>query len=168
FWVQDPFIKDPASTGGKLFINLGNISEDILKDGRRFYENGLPTPTIPSVVDKSIWGRIPINPIQITQAFSNDPNDRPFQDVGLDGESDDSERVQRSAYLNDIATNFGTNSALYQKASADPSNDDYKWYRDQSYDAAGTGILGRYKDYNNSQGNSPIYTGTSKFSPAST
>ncbi len=168
FWVQDPFIKDPTSTGGKLFINLGNISEDILKDGRRFYENGLPTPTIPAIVDSTIWGVTPVNPIQITQAFSNDPNDRVYQDVGFDGLGDNGERTKRSAYLNDIATNFGAASELYQEASADPSNDDYKWYRDASYDAAGTGILGRYKEYNNPQGNSPIYTGTSQFSPAAT
>lgn len=168
FWVQDPFIKNPTSTGGKLYINLGNISEDILKDGRRFYENGLPTPTIPAIVDRSIWAKTPVNPIQITQAFSNDPNDRPYQDVGFDGLADDSERVQRSAYLNDIATNFGTASTFYQLASADPGNDNYVWYRDPSYDAAGTGILGRYKDYDNSQGNSPIYTGNSQFSSAAT
>lgn len=168
FWIQDPFIKNPASTGGKLLIDLGNISEDILKDGRRFYENGLPTPTIPSIVQNSTWGRQPINPIQITQAFSNDPNDRAFQDVGLDGLSDDSERVKRSQYLTDIANNFGATSVFYQKASADPSNDDYVWYRDGSYDASQTGILGRYKNYNNPQGNSPIYTGTSTFSPAAT
>jgi len=168
FWVQDPFIKDPASNGGKLYIDLGNISEDILKDGRRFYENGLPTPTIPALVDKSIWANTPVNPIQITQAFSNEPDDRIYQDVGFDGMGDTAEKTQRSAYLNNIASNFGTGSTLYQEASADPSNDDYKWYRDGSYDATHTGILGRYKDYNNPQGNSPISTGNSPFSPAAT
>jgi cell surface protein SprA len=168
FWLQDPFIKNPGSTGGKLYIDLGNISEDILKDGRRFYENGLPSPNIPAVTENSVWGRTPVNPIQITQAFSNDPADRPYQDVGFDGLDDDSEKVRRSAYLNDIATNFGAASKFYQEASADPSNDNYIWYRDASYDAAGTGILGRYKDYNNPQGNSPISTGNSPFSPAAT
>lgn len=168
FWIQDPFIKDPTSTGGKLFIDLGNVSEDILKDGRRFYENGLPTPTTPSIVQNSVWGRQPANPIQITQAFSNDASERPYQDVGFDGLGDDSERVERSQYLADIASNFGVSSNLYKQASADPSNDDYVWYRDASYDAAKTGILGRYKNYNNPQGNSPVYTGTSIFSPAAT
>ena len=168
FWMQDPFIKNPASTGGKLYINLGDISEDILKDGRRFYENGLPTPNIPSITDTSVWGRSPVNPIQLTQAFSNDPNDRPYQDLGFDGLNDDTERIQRSTYLSDIAANFGTASKFYQQANADPSNDDYKWYRDASFDASGTGILGRYKNYNNPQGNSPVATGNSPFSPAAT
>ncbi|WP_225975470.1 T9SS outer membrane translocon Sov/SprA [Panacibacter ginsenosidivorans] len=170
FWTQNPFIKNPNSSGGKLFINLGNISEDVLKDGLRFYENGLNTPTQPAAVDNksSVWGTVPVNPIQITQAFSNDPADRPYQDVGFDGNDDDSEKIKQAQYLNDLATNFGTGSAVYQNALKDPSHDDYRWYRDPSYDAAGTGILGRYKDHNNPQGNSPIATGNSQFSPAVT
>ena len=168
FWMQDPFIKNRTSTGGKLYINLGDISEDILKDGRRFYENGLPTPNIPAITQTSVWGRSPINPIQLTQAFSNDPSDRAYQDLGFDGLNDDTERIQRTTYLKDIATNFGATSRLYQQANADPASDDYKWYRDASFDAPGTGILGRYKNYNNPQGNSPIANGNSQFSPAAT
>lgn len=168
FWVQDPFIKNTASSGGKLVINLGNISEDILKDGRRFYENGLSTPTQPATVDTTVWGRTPVNPIQVTNAFSNDPADRPYQDVGFDGLTDDSEKVVRSQYLNQIATNFGTTSPLYQRASADPSNDDYVWYRDPRFDAANAGIQQRYKNFNNPQGNSPVATNASEFSPAAT
>ncbi len=170
FWVQDPFLKNPNSSGGKLFIDLGNISEDVLKDGLRFYENGLNTPTQPAAVDNtnSKWGRVPVNPIQITQAFSNDPADRPYQDLGFDGESDDSEKIKQAQYLSQLGATFGTSSPVYQKAVQDPSHDDYKWYRDPSYDAAGAGILGRYKDYNNPQGNSPVATGNSEFSPAAT
>jgi len=169
FWAQNPFIKNPASTGGKLYIDLGSVSEDILKDGRRFYENGLNTPNQPAAVDNSsVWGTTPVNPFQLTQAFSNDPADRPYQDVGFDGLNDDSERIKRSIYLNDLANNFGTASLVYQSANADPSHDDYKWYRDPSYDKSSAGILQRYKDYNNPQGNSPVSTATSQFSPAAT
>ena len=85
FWVQDPFILKPASTGGKLYFNLGNISEDVLRDGKRFYENGLPSPNLPAPTEESNWARVPRNPIQVTNAFSNDPNDRAFQDIGFDG-----------------------------------------------------------------------------------
>jgi len=169
FWVQDPFIKNPTSNGGKLYINLGNISEDILKDGKRFYENGLNTPTSPAAVDSSnTWGKTPVNPIQITQAFSNDPNDRQYQDVGFDGLDNESELRKRSAYINRIRNNFGATSALYQRAIKDPSNDDYTWYRDPSFDASGVGILGRYKNNNNPQGNSPTASTNSQFSPAAT
>ena len=87
FWLQDPFMNKPASTGGQLYFNLGNISEDVLRDGKRAYENGLPTTKNPAIpVDtNTVWGRVPSNPIQVTNAFSNDPDDRPYQDVGYDG-----------------------------------------------------------------------------------
>lgn len=169
FWVQDPFIKNQTSTGGKLRINLGNISEDILKDGKRFYENGLNTPTSPAAVDSSnTWGKTPVNPIQVTQAFSNNVDDRAYQDVGYDGLDNEGEKRKRAAYLNRIAANFGTNSTLYRKAIQDPSNDDYAWYRDPAFDASNTGILGRYKSFNNPQGNSPVASTSSQFSSAAT
>jgi cell surface protein SprA len=168
--VQDPYLFKTTLSPGKLRINLGNVSEDILKDGRRFYENGLATPQVPAAVDKtSKWGTTPLNPIQLTQAFSNDVNDRPYQDVGLDGLVDSAEVSKRQAdYLNPLAANFGTASPLYRKAINDPSNDNYVWYRDGGYDAAATGILGRYKNFNNPQGNSPVASTSSQFSSAAT
>ncbi len=161
FWVQDPFIKSPASKG-KLVLNLGNLSEDILRDGRRFYENGMPTPTIPAQIDSSVWGKVPINPIQVTNAFSNNAEDRKFQDVGLDGMNDEEEKVKRSSVIGQIS-----NLVVSQQFIKDPSADNYVWYRDAQYDAANAGILSRYKYFNNPQGNSAI-AGTSQFSSAST
>jgi cell surface protein SprA len=174
-WVQDPFINTPKnpnasqSTGGKFYINLGNISEDVLKDSRRFYENGLPTPNAPSQVDNSIWGRVPRNPIQVTNAFSNDPDDRQFQDVGFDGLANDSEVVRRRTdYLDLLRTNFGATSKIYLDALNDPSTDDYHYYRGDDLDGQNLGILGRYKRYNNPQGNSPVADNGSEFSSAAT
>jgi cell surface protein SprA len=165
FWIQDPFIKNPnLAATGKLFLNFGNVSEDILKDGKRFYENGLRTPNSPAAEDTSTWGKMPLNPIQITQAFSNDPNDRPFQDVGFDGMGDDSERVQKQYYINRLPVG----SAIRARAQNDPSNDNYRWFRDAFYDNAGIGILGRYKNYNNPQGNSPVASTSSDLSSAAT
>ena len=161
FWVQDPFIKSPASKG-KLVLNLGNVSEDILRDGRRFYENGMPTPTIPAQIDSSIWGKVPVNPIQVTNAFSNNADDRKFQDVGLDGMNDEEERAKRTDVISQI-----TNPIIAQQFTKDPSADNYVWYRDAQYDASNTGILGRYKYFNNPQGNSAL-AGSSQFSSAST
>ncbi|MEO7263459.1 MAG: cell surface protein SprA, partial [Ferruginibacter sp.] len=171
FWVQDPFINHPdnpnasSSTGGKLYFDLGNISEDILKDGRRFYENGLPTPNAPSPVDSTVWGRVPRNPIQVTNAFSNLPEDRIFQDVGFDGLSDSGEVTKRRAYLSELAANFGTSSRAYQEALKDPSADNYKHYRDASF-GLNDGIS-RYKHFNGPDGNSPISDG-GEFSTAAT
>ncbi len=174
-WVQDPFISTEdrpnasQSTGGKFYINLGNVSEDVLKDSRRFYENGLPTPKLPAQVDTSIWGVVPRNPIQVTNAFSNDPTDRPYQDVGFDGLTDSSERVfRRIDYLNVLAANFGSGSKIYQDALADPSSDNYQYYRGDNLDAEKADILERYKKFNNPQGNSPIADNNSKFSSAAT
>lgn len=166
FWVQDPFINTSA-TAGKLYINLGNVSEDILKDGRRFYENGLPTPNIPAPVDTTAWSKVPINPIQVTQSFSTDPNDRPFQDVGLDGFDDNGERIFFNPFLQQLAAVLGPSSPAYLKALSDPAHDNYVWYRDGRYDAGSTGILGRYKHHNNPQGNSPI-AGNSGYAEAAT
>lgn len=168
FWMQDPYIlpQYQNSNGGKLYFNLGNISEDVLKDGRRFYENGLNTPNAPAPIDNTVWGRVPRNPIQVTNAFSNNPQDRPYQDVGFDGISDTAEANAHIDFINSLAANFGTTSPIYQKAIVDPSADNYKNYRDGSF-SANAGILARYKNFNSPDGNSPINTG-GEFSSAST
>ncbi len=169
FWMQDPFLRQPNSSGGELYFNLGNISEDVLRDGRRFFENGLPTPNIQAGVDSTTdWGRVPSNPIQVTTAFSNDPSDRPFQDVGFDGLDDDGERRKFNNYLSQLAAITGTGSAAYQAALNDPANDNFKNYRDAAYDAEKADILARYKAINNPHGNSPIADNNSSITTAFT
>ena len=168
FWMQDPFILNQASTGGDLYFNLGNISEDVLRDGRRLYENGLRTPTNNAPVDNSAWGRVPANPIQVTNAFSNDPNDRPYQDVGFDGLQDSVEISHFDDYLTNIRNNHGAGSPIYQRALLDPSNDNFRGYRDGFYDQRSAGILERYKEINNPHGNSPIATADDEFTNAFT
>lgn len=169
FWVQDPFINKPNSNGGELYFNLGNISEDVLKDGKRLYENGLPTPSQPNnLVDTTVWGVVPRNPIQVTNAFSNDPADRPYQDVGFDGLTDSSEQTQFRPYLNQIASEFGANSSIYQKALSDPSADNFKGYRDGLYDKVNAGVLQRYRDINNPHGNSPVANSSDQYTNAFT
>ncbi|MFI5133064.1 MAG: cell surface protein SprA [Chitinophagales bacterium] len=164
FWLQDPYILNPGSQGGQLYFNLGNVSEDVLRDGKRMYENGLPTPTIPAPVDtNTVWGKVPANPQQVTNAFSNDPNDRKYQDVGFDGLTDDEEKTKFNSYLSSLQTNFGTGSPIYQKAINDPSADNFIPYRDASYDQQNAGILARYKQINNPQGNSPVADNNSQF-----
>jgi cell surface protein SprA len=164
-WVQDPFILNPTSTGGQMYFNLGNISEDILKDGRRFYENGLSTTQTPAREDFSNWARVPRNPIQIAQAFSNIVEERPQQDVGLDGRADSAEVRVFSSFLSQYQTNIG-GGAAYQALLADPSTDNYKHFRVDQPDNAT--ILNRYKDYNNPQGNSPVANNDIQYTSAST
>jgi cell surface protein SprA len=164
-WVQDPFILNPTSTGGQMYFNLGNISEDILKDGRRFYENGLSTTQTPAREDFSNWARVPRNPIQIAQAFSNIVEERPQQDVGLDGRADSAEVRVFSSFLSQYQTNIG-GGAAYQALLADPSTDNYKHFRVGQPDNAS--ILSRYKDYNNPQGNSPVASNDVQYTSAAT
>ncbi|HSK13017.1 MAG TPA: cell surface protein SprA, partial [Phnomibacter sp.] len=166
FWLQDPFLRNAQfpngytnPAGGELYINLGNVSEDILRDGRRFYENGLPSPSQPNLaVDTStVWGKAPINPIQIANAFSNNPEDRPFQDVGFDGLNDDEERAKRiTDFLNPLQNVLPPGSPALAEAQNDPSNDNFVNYRNTAYDAINAGILTRYKKFNGPQGNSPV------------
>ncbi len=168
FWLLDPFTNRQNSTGGELYFNIGNISEDILRDGKRQYENGLPTPAQPTIpVDETAWAKVPRNPIQVTNAFSNDPADRPFQDVGYDGSPDTAERRKFAPYLTQLGATVGTNSPAYQAAVNDPSADNFRGYRDASFSAA-NGILQRYKNINNPHGNSPVATEADEFTNAFT
>ncbi len=166
FWLQDPFIRNTSNpTGGQLYFNLGNISEDIVRDGKRQYENGLPTPTNTAPIDNNtVWGRVPANPLQVTNAFSNVATDRELQDVGYDGLQDADEKTKFAPYLTSLATIHGTSSLVYQRALQDPSADNFKPYRDASFDQAPvTGILQRYKNINNPHGNSPISENNTQF-----
>src|SRR5574344_1038631 len=168
FWVMDPFLDpetgehDDTRTGGKLCIDLGDISEDILRDGRKFFENGLPTGTSAEAfaanpVDTTIWGRVP-KMQSIVNAFDNDETVRKYQDVGYDGLGStlglSDEQSFFADYVQSIAVLYGTGSAAYQNASTDPSGDNFRNYRNSYYDQNDVKVTDRYKYYNNPEGNS--------------
>jgi len=158
FWMMDPFVYNPHSTGGKLYFNLGNISEDILKDGLKSFENGNGSPTDTTWYAETIWGRVPKIP-QITLTFDNDYQKRLYQDIGYDGLNNEYERSFFSSYLNDLQSRL--NNDAWQKLNNDPSNDDYAYYLDSRYDNVQATIPDRYKSYNGTEGNSqpPELTG---------
>ena len=161
FWLMDPFAEEEyANNPGKLYINLGDISEDILRDGRKFYENGLPTSEEVVNVDTTIWGRVPTMQ-DLVGTFSNLSDARQYQDVGFDGLRDDDERsFFEETYLNVIRAQFGEGSTAYANAYNDPSGDNFHYFRSTEWDRDDihTSILGRYKDYNGQEGNSPSDT----------
>ena len=98
FWIMDPFVENPDHSGGDLYINLGNISEDILRDSRKSFENGLPGSPVAKNVDTTAWGRVPT--VQaVVHAFDNAPESRFYQDVGLDGLKDQDEQTFFADYL---------------------------------------------------------------------
>jgi cell surface protein SprA len=160
FWLMDPFNEDnpDPNTSGELYINIGDISEDILKDGRKAFENGLPTtdtPGDPNVLDSTAWGVVP-NIQQLVNAFDNNPASRPFQDVGLDGLTNTNEISFFSPYLNRIDSALGAGSAAKAQAVADPSADDFAYFRDPEFDNQQLDILKRYKNYGGLEGNSSV------------
>lgn len=166
FWLMDPYIySNPDNIkGGELCFNLGNISEDILKDSRKAFEHGLPTTDEVKLVDTTEWGRVPSTQT-IVNSFDNNDASRQYQDVGLDGLGDEDEINFFSAtgqhnYLDTIALMFGSGSQAYRKASIDPSNDNFKFWKEEEYDDP-TSILERYKHFNGLEGNSPSNSETS-------
>ena len=157
FWLMDPFVNDTTNTykGGNLYINLGDVSEDILKDGKKFFENGMPANGDTTLTERTVWGRVPTQQSTVL-AFSSDKNSRRYQDVGFNGLHTDDERdfgVYKE-YLNQIETLFGTNSDFYQKVWKDPAGDNYHYYRGTDYDNDSLPILLRYKYFNGTEGNS--------------
>jgi cell surface protein SprA len=150
-WMLDPFIYNKNSQGGDLYFNLGNISEDILKDGRKALENGLAPDGNPAKTDQTVWGRVPkLQPV--IQAFDNNPTARQFQDVGIDGLSSTDERQQFSSFLTQAKGILSPQAA--SELEADPASDDFQYYRGSNLDQANAGILQRYLKYNNTEGNS--------------
>ncbi len=163
FWVLDPFNEDAENVnpnaqhnGGDLYFNLGNVSEDILPDSRKSFENGLPPTGIAlgNDVDTTIWARVSTQQV-VVNAFDNDPASRLNQDVGIDGWNNVQERLAYQNYVNWVQNNPTLSATAKAKMISDPSNDDYNFYRDDDYDLAKLNILERYKKYNGMEGNSP-------------
>ncbi len=154
FWMMDPFHGDYAFPNdkdrGALYFNLGNISEDVQRDGFKVIENGLPTSNVADLSNDTLsnWGRVTLGQ-QIVNGFDNDPNNRVLQDVGLDGLADAQERQFFANYVQAA-------SAIAPQAAAgieaDPSNDNFLGYRNE----APGNILERYKFFNGLEGNSKV------------
>ncbi len=132
FWILDPYVDGVTKSPGELVLNFGNISEDILKDGRKQYENGLPGIDSNDLTRPTSWGRVPQTQA-LVYAFDANENNRGLQDIGFDGLDDTQE------------------ATIYSNEGDDPALDNYQYYLNRS----GT-IIERYKDFNNPDGNSPV------------
>ena len=168
FWMMDPFIYadgdergnisnnptvNSAPSGGYLYLNLGDVSEDILKDGKKFFENGLPIDGDASKVEQTVWGRVP-KERSLVYAFDNSTGTRRMQDVGLNGLSIEDERAYPTYmdYLNAIQSVVSGDA--FQTFWDSPAADKYHYFRGSDYDAEEKSILERYKYINNTEGNS--------------
>ncbi len=160
FGCWDPFNEDATeggttnTGGGDLYFNLGNVSEDVLPDSRKSFENGLPTSNTfdPKDYDTTDWAVVS-NEQVIVNAFDNDTESRRFQDVGLDGFGDAAEANYFQNFVNWV-NNSGLSPQAKNKLLNDPSSDNYNYYRDDDSDEAEHDIVRRYKYYNNMEGNS--------------
>ncbi len=180
FWMMSPYLdKTGADAGnpdaangdmdGYIYFNLGNISEDIMPDSRKFFENGLPGPnTTGRRAANTNWGRVPLTQ-QITTQFDTDPENRAAQDVGLDGLSDVAERVKFKPFLDAInnPTTGITDPDIRASIFNDPSNDDFVHFRYGEDFNNNTPLLERYDRFFGTEGNTPILQGE-QTSPAST
>jgi cell surface protein SprA len=152
FWMLDPFIYKPNSKGGDLKINLGNVSEDILKDGQKSLENALPVNGDTSQVVQTVWGKVS-NVQTVVNSFADDPTTRALQDVGLDGLNDAGEQTKFAPIIKQVQGKLNPDAANVFKS--DPSSDDYQYYQGPALDRVNAGILQRYSMYNGTEGNSP-------------
>ncbi|MEE9350290.1 MAG: cell surface protein SprA [Flavobacteriaceae bacterium] len=181
FWLMDPFenysmteqegapaIVNPADFEGELYFNLGNISEDVLHDDRKMFENGLPAdgnqietlgPT-QNVDAQGGYSSIPLTQA-LLNAFTENDGERPNQDLGFDGISDSKELDRFSAF----ATH--PNVAGLNSVQNDPGSDNYEFYRSTNLDNSNASILTRYKNYNRTQGNSPTLNNSPENYPTS-
>lgn len=158
FWLLDPFIYsrqngDASSYGGDMYIDLGEVSEDVLHDGKKFYESGMPVDGTSSF-STTQWGKIPVQATQ-TYAFATTAGSREKQDVGFNGLTDEEERSFNGyTDFNNFVTTL-TNDSIRNAWTNDPANDDYHYFRGSDLDDRRASILERYKRINNPQGNSP-------------
>ena len=158
FWMLDPFIYsrrdgNASDFGGDFYLNLGEVSEDILRDGKKFYESGMSVDGSNSFV-KTQWGKIPTQ-ATVTYSFASAKGARALQDVGFNGLNDQEEQTFET-YQTFLKTIEGKISkAAYDSIWADPAGDNYHYFRGSDLDRMEAPILLRYKYINNPQGNSP-------------
>ena len=158
FWMLDPFIYSreegkASEYGGDLYFNLGEVSEDVLHDGKKFYESGMPVDGSTNWTETQ-WGRIP-NQATVTYAFATTKGSRALQDVGLNGLNDEQELAfaPYKSYLDEVQSKVS--AQVWDSIQADPAADDYHYFRGTDYDQMQASIIRRYKYINNPQGNSP-------------
>ncbi|MDE5647783.1 MAG: cell surface protein SprA, partial [Muribaculaceae bacterium] len=162
FWVMSPFLdpENPNTEGGDLYINFGEVSEDILKDGMKSYENGIAADGSEAYITETVWGRVSTQP-SVTYSFDNATTSRESQDVGLDGLKNDEEFVfpTYAEYVEELRRRLPAHTIARledDEASPlnDPAGDNYHFFLGRDYDEQRLSILERYKRYNGVEGNS--------------
>jgi len=162
FWLMDPMLTNPEGYDGELYINLGDVSEDILRDGKKAFEHGLPVSAADQGrVDSTVWGYVPKTTSTVV-AFSNEPGSRALQDVGLNGLNSEQEKNWPAYKQYLIELEHRVSPDVWNRWESDrfsprndPAGDDFHYYRGSDFDREEVPILERYKHYNGTEGNSP-------------
>ena len=180
FWLMDPFLQSasgnnvvedgifnqPNVTGGEMIFNLGNVSEDVMRDRKMAFENGLPSDgdKTSSTVTENNWGFV-TNAQYINNNFVNEPAARINQDVGLDGMNNEEELIKFQDEINQLPPTLSPQAI--DQIRADPSNDDFEYFLSERHDAADDKVLERYKNFNGVDQNSPdLSSNTLPYSPS--
>lgn len=167
FYMLSPFQARPNgvqnTSSGKLYINLGNVSEDVLRDSRNFFENGLATKDENQKVFTSAWGKVRQSTslsMLLTMIWR-----RGFGECWLGRP----EYCSRKRTLCRLSKN--NQRIPYQVLNAkamierDPSNDDFVHFRQFPDNAP---ILERYRYFNGQEGNSKPTESNASVQSAST
>ena len=182
FWLMNPFLDGEYgkiltdgknginnTTGGKLLLQLGSISEDVARDSKHAFENGLPADgNLAGAAASNEWGYV-TSQQYLTNAFDIEPASRTHQDVGLDGlpSTGQASEPSEASYFDQTFLNL-VNAGAREIVVNDVSADDYRHYFDPQYDAKNAKIVERYKDYNGMDGNSPITTASDDIARSAT
>lgn len=146
FWVQPVLPDGQDGTGqeqfyeGKIYLDLGIISEDIVPNVRLNTEDGLAT-VLKNLTEDDPDGDsrsyIPPSPPVPLGQFSN--SNRQLEDVGLDGAPNPGtpgaegrdEGTLFSDFIQTIKDSYGEGSEMALQVEQDPSNDDYVYYAER-------------------------------------
>nr|WP_255727742.1 cell surface protein SprA [Rhodohalobacter sulfatireducens] len=145
FWVQ-PVLSNGQMQGGaaieeydgKMYIDIGLITEDVVPNTKLNTEDGLALNPETLILDSQVNARsaIPANPPPPEGQFSN--ANRNLEDVGLDGmpNRDGANNLDEQTIFGDFVDQmreqFGSNSPEFREIVNDPSNDDYLFYGEQA------------------------------------
>lgn len=174
FWVQsilpdgrEPTPQDLLDYDGKIYIDVGIISEDVVPNYQINSEDGLANIKDNLVVDQVKRSYTPSTTTEMDGQFSNAT--RELEDVGLDGAPDQggidnkNEQTLFSDFLGEMRQSYGPQSEKYKEIAQDPSNDDYVYFGQDK--VAEKPLQERfYRMYGHQEGNTPANQGDKRAS----
>ncbi len=146
FWVQPllpggrrPTAEDLQDYDGKIYVDIGVVSEDVVPNRINNNEDGLVQR--PESIRRDQPGRSYVPGVSPNNDGQFSTETQHLEDVGLDGAPNTNagadeieeldginEQVLFSDFINYIRNAYGEDSRMYQRVQSDPSNDDYFYF----------------------------------------